>query len=337
MSIEYSILIPTLNEELYIEDCLLSLVEKNDLINYCEILIIDGGSDDKTIEILESLQTKYSNIHILHNPKKITPSALNIGINASKGKYIIRLDAHAEYCKHYIDKTIKYLDKSDSKVLNIGGYIITKSKKNNLLAEAISNVLSSIFGVGNSHFRTQKPSKPLYVDTVPFGGFKKDAFLRLGLFDETEPRNEDLEFNNRIRSSGYKIILQPDLWSIYYSRNDIKSFLIQAFDNGYIVTKNITRGKFFHNIRHYVPLFFSIFIISIIFINLFFNDSILQYYFNFILFLYIVLNSIFTIINSIASSKVSLLITMPFMYFLLHFVYGLGSIRGLLNSLKKIV
>ena len=73
MSIEYSILIPTLNEELYIEDCLLSLVEKNDLINYCEILIIDGGSDDKTIEILESLQTKYSNIHILHNPKKLRP------------------------------------------------------------------------------------------------------------------------------------------------------------------------------------------------------------------------------------------------------------------------
>ena len=62
----------------------------------------------------------------MHNYKKITPSALNIGVNASKGKYIIRLDAHAEYCKNYIDNTIRYLDQSDSKVLNIGGYIVTK-------------------------------------------------------------------------------------------------------------------------------------------------------------------------------------------------------------------
>ncbi len=337
MSIDYSILIPTLNEEFYIKDCILSLVEKNDLINNCEILIIDGGSKDKTIEIIEYFRTKYKNIHLLHNSKKITPIALNIGINASKGKYIIRLDAHAVYCTKYIDKTIYHLDRSDSKVLNIGGYIITKSKKNNFLSDSISRVLSSVFGVGNSLFRTQKPTKPIYVDTVPFGGFKKEAFLKLGLFNESEPRNEDLEFNSRIRNAGYKIIMQPDLWSIYYSRNDIKSFLGQAFDNGYIVTKNITRGKIFHNIRHYVPLFFSIFIITIIFTNFFFEDKTLLNYLNFVLIIYIILNLIFTIINSIAFSKVSLLITMPFVYFMLHFTYGLGSIRGLINSLKKLV
>ena len=337
MPIDYSILIPTLNEELYIEACILSLVEKNDLINHCEILVIDGGSHDRTLEIVESLKKKYTNINILHNYKKITPSALNIGVNASKGKYIIRLDAHAEYCKNYIDKTIHFLDQSDSKVLNIGGYIVTKSKKNNILADTISRVLSSVFGVGNSHFRTHKPAKPLYVDTVPFGGFKKDAFLKLGLFDENEPRNEDLEFNNRIRNAGYKIMMQPDLSSFYYSRNDLKSFLNQAFDNGYIVTKNIIRGKIFHNIRHYVPLAFSIFIIVTILTNLFFKDNVLQDYLNFVLIIYILLSIIFSIINSITSSKILLLFIMPFMYFILHFTYGLGSIRGLISSLKKLV
>ena len=337
MPTDYSILIPTLNEEHYIKDCILSLVEQNDLISNCEILIIDGGSKDKTIEIVEHLKIKYKNIHILHNSKKITPCALNIGINASKGKYIIRLDAHAEYCRNYVDKTINYLDKSDNKVLNIGGYIETKNKKNSLLAVSISRVLSSIFGVGNSRFRTQKPTKPIYVDTVPFGGFKKEAFLKLGLFDETEPRNEDLEFNNRIRNAGYKIMMQPDLSSVYYSRNDLKSFLNQAFDNGYIVTKNIIRGKIFHNVRHYVPLVFSIFIITTTIINLFFKDTALQGYLNFVLIIYISLSLLFSIINSITSSRVLLLAIMPFMYFILHFVYGLGSIRGLISSFKKLV
>ena len=131
--------------------------------------------------------------------------------------------------------------------------------------------------------------------------------------------------------------MQPDLSSIYYSRNDLKSFLNQAFDNGYIVTKNIIRGKIFHNIRHYVPLAFSIFIIVTILTNLFFKDNVLQDYLNFVLIIYILLSIIFSIINSITSSKILLMFIMPFMYFILHFTYGLGSIRGLINSLKKLV
>ena len=58
MSDIYSVIIPTLNEELYIENCIQSLT-KNKLFGLCEILIIDGGSKDKTIDIIKSLQTKY--------------------------------------------------------------------------------------------------------------------------------------------------------------------------------------------------------------------------------------------------------------------------------------
>ena len=72
MSEIYSIIIPTLNEESYIENCIRSLMNNN-LIDHCEILIIDGGSTDKTLEIIKALQSKYKNIHLHKNKKKLHP------------------------------------------------------------------------------------------------------------------------------------------------------------------------------------------------------------------------------------------------------------------------
>ena len=96
MSDIYSVIIPTLNEEFYIENCIQSLT-KNKLFDLCEILIIDGGSKDKTLDIIKSLQIKYNNIFLLKNKKKINPAALNISKKFAKGKFIIKLDAHAKY------------------------------------------------------------------------------------------------------------------------------------------------------------------------------------------------------------------------------------------------
>ena len=51
---------------------------------------------------------------------------MNIGIAQSKGKYIVRLDAHAEYDKDYISKCVYYLDTTDAD--NVGGVVETKSR-----------------------------------------------------------------------------------------------------------------------------------------------------------------------------------------------------------------
>ena len=256
-NVNYSIIIPTFNESLFIENCINSLLQNNK-INESEIIIIDGGSTDGTVEIIKKLKNQHSNISYFHNPKKITPSSLNIGISKSIGKYIIRLDAHSVYLDNYLDRAIEILDNTDKKVMNVGGHIITKSKSKNLVSLTIAAVLASIFGVGNSHFRTKIPEKEMYVDTVPFGCFKKKIFDELGLFNEKEHRNEDLEFNNRIILAGYKILLSPRLKSIYFSRDNIINFITQAFDNGYIVTNRIRKQRF-HNFRHYVPLFLQFF------------------------------------------------------------------------------
>jgi len=90
---------PTYNEANYIEKVLkffINAIPKNK-----ELFIIDGGSDDGTKEIVNKWAEKYSNVHLLDNPNKFVPFALNIGISKSKGDPIIRLDAHTEYEEDY--------------------------------------------------------------------------------------------------------------------------------------------------------------------------------------------------------------------------------------------
>jgi len=74
--------------------------------------------------------------------------------------------------------------------------------------------MSSAFGVGNSAFRTIT-GKTLLVDTVPFPAFTIEMIKKAGLYDEELVRDQDDEFNYRLREHGGKIVLNPEIRSIY--------------------------------------------------------------------------------------------------------------------------
>ena len=77
---KFSIVIPTLNEENYISDCLDSIIEQTYDHDMIEIVIVDGNSKDKTLDIIDSYRQKHKDILVLSNPEKRTPISLNIGI-----------------------------------------------------------------------------------------------------------------------------------------------------------------------------------------------------------------------------------------------------------------
>ena len=92
-----SIVIPVLNEEKYIENCLDSLLSQQYPREHIEILLIDGNSDDNTVSIIKNYTDRYSFIKLYSNPNKTVQYALNIGIKKATGEYIVRMDAHAWY------------------------------------------------------------------------------------------------------------------------------------------------------------------------------------------------------------------------------------------------
>ena len=326
-SILVSIIIPIYNEEKFITQLVKSILNQDYEHNNMELIFVDGNSNDNTIEFLKK-SLKKSNIEyqILNNDKRITSISVNIGIKKAKNDIIIRLDAHSEYPKNYVSKCVYYLNKTGAD--NVGCLCIPLAK--NKVGSAIADVVSSRFGVGNSQFRINGESG--YVDTVPFGTFRKTLFERIGYFNEELIRSEDNEFNHRIIKNGGKVYMFNDIAINYYPRDTISKIMKMGFENGKwsIYTAYFIPGTM--KIRHFIPFFFTVSLLIGIVICLL-NFTILKYAFFAELILYFLLDLIFSFKN-IKKGIVHIILTF-IIYPLFHISYGIGSFFGIGKIIKK--
>jgi glycosyltransferase involved in cell wall biosynthesis len=225
-----SVMIPCCSEAAWIKQCLES-VDKNDFPkDRLEVLVIDGMSDDGTRAVIEDFVGRHSYARMLDNPKRIASAALNIGIAASQGDVIIRMDAHVEYPPDYISSLVQWLNKSGAD--NVGGVCITCPANDGALAKAIAFGMSHPVGVGDSYFRIGV-ARPCWVDTVPFGCYRRDVFERIGGFDEDLIRDQDDELNARLIYAGGRILLVPDVVSRYYARDSLWKLWRMFYQYGY--------------------------------------------------------------------------------------------------------
>lgn len=320
-----SIIIPCRNEEKYIGKCLDSIIAQDYPKDKLEVLVIDGMSEDGTREIVRQRTEKHPFIKVIDNPNRIVPPALNVGIRQAKGDVIIRMDAHSVYEVDYIAKCINYLNQHNAD--NVGGVWVTLPGSDSLLAKSIALTLSHPFGVGNSYFRIGL-KEPRYVDTVPFGCYKKEVFEKIGLFNENLVRNQDIELNLRLKKTGGKILLVPEIISYYHARSTLRTLSKNNFLNGLWVIYSTKFAKMPFSLRHLIPFFFVMFLAGSLVLSLFYYPCI--YLFAFIIGLYLVVNIFFSIKLSLKNG---------FKYFpalilsfsTLHFSYGLGSLCGIIK------
>jgi hypothetical protein len=277
-------------------------------------------SEDGTKRILNEYAKRHTNIKIINNPSKITPKAFNIGVKNSRGGIITIISAHSIYSRNYISKCIEYLNKTGAD--NVGG--VCEHIGNGLMGQAIALVLGCKFGLGGAKFRTAK--KAQYVDTVFPGSWRREMFEKYGYFNEKLMRNQDNEYNARIRKGGGKIFLTPEIKSYYYCRSNLKDLWIQHFRTGLWNIKTIIIAPGSLSLRHFVPLFFVL--------------GLLTTWPIFVLWLSIVMSYIFC--NIFFSLKIALkngfryLFVMPIIFLTLHLSYGLGSLVGILAYIIKI-
>ena len=329
MENKISIIIPIRNEENYIKECVESILNFDYPKEYLEILFVDGMSEDKTIEILNEYQKTFSYIKILKNRKRIVPVAMNIGIKEAKGEYICRLDAHAKYPVNYIRKLLYWSKKLNAD--NVGAVCMTSIKNDWNISKAIQFVMSDKFGVGNSLFRTGI-DKPIEVDTVPFGFYKKEVFDKIGLYDERLVRAQDLEFNKRLKANNGKIYLLPDIQCIYFPRENMKSFYKNRFETG----RWVVLSSFFTNslksisIRHLVPLLFILIVLFSFILGI-----VNPLFFYFFLFLLVSYSSILFLRAWLIKNSFLLASYILWAYFILHFSYGLGSLKALIEIMMR--
>lgn len=328
MDYSLAVVIPTLNEENFIAQCLDCIIRQTYPFAEMDVMVVDGGSKDKTREIVESYQEKYANIRFINNPGKIQSIAFNIGAGNSDAPYIIRLDAHALYNKDYIQKCIEDL-KADTKRGNVGGRCIILPYDDSLWAKTNAILNYSRFGIGGSAFRVGTQSDN--VDSVPFGAFPRSVFNDVGGMREDLPRGEDNEYNSRIRKAGYNVYFDPEIVSSYYARPTLYKSCKQMYGNGESIGHLFYVDRESIGIRHIVPVLFTGGIICGTLLSAIWHP------FVYILLTGLVLYFVCDIIASVIAvkeHKAKYLLPLFIMFFCVHFSYGWGTIIGLFTGRK---
>ena len=324
-----SIIIPILNEEKYIKNCIDSIINSN--IDNFELILVDGGSRDNTVKIIKTFQNESASIKLLHNPKKFTPISMNLGIEASQGDYIFIISAHAEYQDNYFIHLADEVKRLNANC--VGGVLNTEVQNSNKKSNSIKKILTHKFGVGNADFRTGG-SQVKEVDTVAFGCYTKETFKKFGFYNEKLIRNQDIELNKRIVNGGGKIYLIPDITATYYARENFTDLSKNNFSNGKwnILTAYYTKTFKSLSLRHFIPLIFLLTLLLPILFSLF-N----------IKFLWLALLSLVSylslvIISSLKSKdKDSSFFYLVVSFLTLHLSYGLGSLVGLFSTIIKYI
>lgn len=330
-----SIIIATRNEEDSIAKCIHAIIEQDYPNDKLELLIVDGCSDDNTVGVVAQIAKKRKfQVKIFNNDKIIQSSAWNIGISESSGEIVLIVSAHSFIDKDYVKNAVHYLEKTEAEI--VGGPMVVKG--GGYIGETIGFIHHCKFGIGVGKFHDI--SFEGYVDTVYLTCYGRSIVEKIGYYDERLIRNQDIEFNSRVRNHSGKIYLTPELKSYYSCRDTLKGLWNQNFSNGQwnIYTSFIIPGTL--SWRHFVPLLFvgTLIVSGILSLIGWLLGMDTFALLSFLVF--VTINISYTLISLFFSFRISFekglkyFPILPIAFLTLHFSYGLGSIFGLITTPK---
>jgi glycosyltransferase involved in cell wall biosynthesis len=316
-----SIIIPCRNEAAFIDACIASVQSFDPVPGGYEVIAVDGMSDDGTRQLLEGWALRYDRLRVLDNPARIVPTAMNLGIEAATGAWIVRLDAHARYPGDYLALCIATAERTGAD--NVGGIVVTVPRSSSRQARVVQAVTTHRFGVGAAEFRLMPPEGP--ADTVPFGCYRRSVFERIGLYDERLVRNQDYELNRRLAHAGGSIWLNPAIQATYFNTDSVRGLLKQAFGTGMWNAWMWHGARYSFALRHAVPGLFALAVLALLVASPFSS-----------VFLALLLGVVVLhlLVGSIASAQQSrrlgwwLFPLLPPLFLGYHLTYGLGTLWG---------
>ncbi len=216
-----------------------------------EVLVIDGMSDDGTRAVLERLTQHDPRVRIVDNPHRLTPYAFNLGVLHARGDYVQIVGSRNVLDKNYISILLKRLQQRPDVACMGGDY---QHVFDGPQSRYISLSMESKFGVGSGNYRTM--SGDCYVDTVGIPLYRRGIFTEIGTFDQNLTRNQDDEFNYRVREAGYKIMYVHAAKATYLVRGSIAKAFHQFFQYGYFKVFVNRKHRAVTTIRQVVPAAF---------------------------------------------------------------------------------
>jgi succinoglycan biosynthesis protein ExoA len=222
-----SVIVPMLNESAHVEQ-LASDFAGQDFAGRVEVIVADGGSTDDSVPLLLAAADRLGlAVRVVDNPAGWVSHGLNKCFHEATGDLIVRADCHSRYPTEYLRRCSEASEATGAQ--NVGGRVVACG--HTPMERAVACAMDNPFG-GIGWTRHEGAGGPVEVDTVTFGAFRPEAFRRAGLFDETLRRNQDDEFNLRLRRNGGRIVLDPSIKLFYTPRGSLRAVFRQYFEYG---------------------------------------------------------------------------------------------------------
>jgi glycosyltransferase involved in cell wall biosynthesis len=296
-----------------------------------EAIIADGMSDDGTRVVLDTYSARHAELRVVSNPGQIVSTGLNAAIRAAHGEYVIRMDAHTSYARDYCRRCVETLQRTSAD--NVGGPARTWAR--GVQAQAVAAAYHSPFSTGGAHFHDTNFEG--WVDTVPYGCWRKSTLEELGLFDEKLVRNQDDELNLRLLRAGGKIWQDPAIVSWYAPRATLSGLFGQYLQYGFWKVAVIRKHHCVASWRHLVPGTFvlvNILLLSIITVGAIAGtrqalvESAALWLA--ILIAYVVATMVASLVAALRAGRWRTLPYLPVVFAAYHFSFGLGFLAGLI-------
>jgi succinoglycan biosynthesis protein ExoA len=248
-SLDVSLVIPIRNEIRHVDACVDSILGQRLDGLEMEVLLVDGASDDGTRERVMERAAADPRIRLLDNPNRKVSFALNIGMRASRGRVIVRMDAHALYADDYVRQCVAALERTGAAA--VGGIQRAIPGADTTEARAIALAQHSRLGMGGGRHRRIGYEGP--AESVWLGAFPRATVASVGGFDEDLFRSEDNDFFQRVRAHGGRLWVSAAIQARYYCRSTLRALFLQYYATGSEIVPTITRNRRALSLRHLAP------------------------------------------------------------------------------------
>jgi glycosyltransferase involved in cell wall biosynthesis len=237
--VDVSVLVPVLNEERHIRETVAAMQAQR-FTGRVELLFADGGSEDRTREILLQLAASDPRIRVLENPRRGTASGLNVCLREARGEFVARMDAHTYYGDRYLAAGVERLQRGDTDW--VSGPAVPRPV--GAISAAVGLALASWLGRGGSRKWNEglDSAEERELDTGVFGGvWRRQRVLEAGGWDERWPINQDSEMASRFLRGGARLVCLPEMAGYYVPRDSLKALARQYFRYGFYRARTFRR------------------------------------------------------------------------------------------------